>query len=359
MTILSIESSCDETAAAILEVTGPRFRVRAHIVASQIPLHRQYGGVVPEVAARRHVEVILPVIHEALKKAGVTRKDISAIAAVNGPGLNMALIVGLETAKTLAYAWGKPLIPVNHIKAHMLANFISGEEGKLNPIKFPALCLVVSGGHTSLALLKSPSNIKIVGSTVDDAVGEAFDKVAKMLDLGYPGGPAISKRAINGDATAIVFPRPMLKSNNLNFSFAGIKTAVRYFLEKNKSKIKNPGFVDDVCASFQQACIDVLVSKTIAAAKKYKVKSVLLGGGVSANRELRRQMREAVEKLTRDQEIKRSRKQEIKYFEPDIAMTTDNALMSAVAGYFEAKRFGLKKFKHTWRTVKPQVVLKI
>lgn len=347
MIILSIESSCDETAAAILEITGARFRVRAHVVASQIPLHKKYGGVVPEVAARRHVEIIIPVLDETLRTARVKKADIDAIAAVNGPGLNMALIVGLETAKTLAYAWGKPLIPVNHIKAHMLANFISGEQGRLHRIAFPALCLVVSGGHTSLALLKTPTNIRIVGSTLDDAVGEAFDKVANMLGLGYPGGPAVAQRATAGDPLAIAFPRPMLTSPNFNFSFSGIKTAVRYFIEDKKPQLKNKQFIADVCASFQQACIDVLLAKTLAAAKKYNVKSILLGGGVSANKELRKQMRNACEKMNSG----------IQYFEPDIAMTTDNALMGAIAGYFEASELGLEKFRNGWKKVRPQVVL--
>src|SRR4030042_3802962 len=285
MIILALETSCDETAVAILETANQNFKVLANLVSSQINIHKKYGGVVPEVAARKHLENLLPLLEKAMKQAKVTQKDIEAISVVYGPGVITSLIVGIETAKTLSLVWQKSLIPVNHIKAHILANLIEGEQGEFRKILFPALCLVVSGGHTSLVLLKDLNTFKTIGQTRDDAVGEAFDTVAKILGLGYPGGPIIAEKAENANKEFFKLPRPMINSHDFDFSFSGLKTAVR--MEWGKERFRDKEAIKGMCASFQQACIDVLASKTIVAAKKFNVKTVLLGGGVSGNTELR------------------------------------------------------------------------
>lgn len=339
MIILSIESSCDETAAAVLKIEDGNFSVLANEVSSQIDIHKKYGGVVPEVAARQHVVNIVPVIDHALEYAHTTPEDIDIISVVNGPGLNMSLLVGIEAAKTLAYVWEKPLVPVDHIRSHILANYISGTSGTLADIRFPALCLVVSGGHTELVLLDSPHAMRIIGSTRDDAVGEAFDKVAAIIGLGYPGGPAISKEAESGDSTTYDLPRPMMHSRDFDFSFSGLKTAVRLAWGKKQD-------VAGMSASFQQAVIDVLVSKTEAAAKEFEAKSVLLGGGVSANKELRRQLGE------------RFTDSGIQFYEPDLTMTTDNALMAAVTAYFQYTREPAL-YKNNWDRVTSEPNLSI
>ncbi|MCX6746442.1 MAG: tRNA (adenosine(37)-N6)-threonylcarbamoyltransferase complex transferase subunit TsaD [Candidatus Parcubacteria bacterium] len=365
MKILAIETSCDETAVAILEIfakggpasgwKGQTFKVLANLVSSQINIHKKYGGVVPEVAARKHLENILPLLEKALAQAKVTQKDIEAIGVVYGPGLITSLIVGIETAKTLSLVWQKPLIPVDHIKAHILANLIEGNQGEFRKILFPALCLVVSGGHTSLVLLKDLKKFKTIGQTRDDAVGEAFDKVAKILGLGYPGGPIIAEKAANADKEKFKLPRPMINSRDFDFSFSGLKTAVRTEWGKERFSARGGSAlggrdkeaIRSMCASFQQACIDVLVSKTIAAAKNYNVKTVLLGGGVSANKELRKQMALAVKDLTK-----------VKFFQPDLHLTTDNALMVAIAAYFEYKE-GKGKFKNAWGRIKVEPNLEL
>jgi len=336
MNILAIESSCDETGIAVLVVKGQTFKVLANLVVSQIDFHKKYGGVVPEVAARKHMENILPLLDQALTASKLKIKDIDVIAAVKGPGLITSLIVGLETAKTLSFTLNKPLIGVNHIHAHIAANWISGQAGKIKNIKLPAICLVVSGGHTMLVIIKKLGQYKIVGQTRDDAVGEAFDKVAKVLDVGYPGGPIISQMAVNTDKDYFKLPRPMINSGDLDFSFSGLKTAVldawaheRFKDKDNKKKM---------AAAFQQACIDVLISKTLKAAQQFKVKSVLMGGGVTANKELRKQLEEAVKtQLTK-----------VEFHQPDLNLTTDNALMVAIAGYFDClakKKDDFKKIK--------------
>jgi N6-L-threonylcarbamoyladenine synthase len=361
MKILAIETSCDETAVAVLEISakggsasggkGQTYQVLANFVFSQINIHKKYGGVVPEVAARKHLETILPL----LAKTNIKPKEIDIIGVVHGPGLITSLIVGLETAKTLAYVWQKPLVPVNHIKAHILANWLQSGTNNLSKIKFPALCLVVSGGHTSLVVLKDKLKLKVIGQTRDDAVGEAFDKVAKLLALGYPGGPIISERAINADPTAYELPRPMINSDDFDFSFSGLKTAVRYELEKIKFSAKGGSAyggkdkktISNMAASFQQACVDVLITKTIKAAKQYNVKSVLLGGGVSANKELREQLAYAVKELDK-----------VDFYQPDLQLTTDNALMVAVAAYFEYQQKPYK-FVNGWKKVKVDPNLEI
>ncbi len=341
MIILAIETSCDETAVAVLEIKGQNFKVLANLVSSQINIHKKYGGVVPEVAARKHLEHILPLLDQVLKKAKIKPEKIDLIGVVNGPGLITSLIVGVETAKTLALVWQKPLVPVNHIKAHISANLIEGNKGKLRKIKFPALCLVVSGGHTSLVLLKNLKSFKTIGQTRDDAVGEAFDKVAKILGLGYPGGPIISKKAENADTEYFKLPRPMLNSHDFDFSFSGLKTAVK--IAWGKEKFRDEKMVRNMCASFQQACLDVLITKTISAAQKYKVKSVLVGGGVAANKELRSQLATAVKNL-----------KEVEFYQPDLHLTTDNALMVAIAAYFS-----YKEGKSNWKNIKVEPNLEL
>ncbi len=326
MYILGIETSCDETAASIIKAnpkTG-RLLVLANIISSQISIHQKYGGVVPEVAAREHVLNILPVINEALLTAKISAKKLDLIAVTKGPGLITSLITGLETVRALAFAWNKPVMEVNHISGHIFSNFISPE----TKIKYPALILTVSGGHTNLVLMDKSHNIKIIGETLDDAAGEAYDKGAKMMGLGYPGGPIVSKYAAEYAQTNpelqtnIDLPRPMLNSTNLNFSFSGLKTALLYQLKKDKNwKTRIPEY----CFAYQQAIIDVLVGKTIKAAKKTGAKTIMLSGGVSANKELRIQLKTKVEK-----ELKK-----VNFLVPALEYTTDNAAMIATAGFFK------------------------
>ncbi len=335
MKILGIETSCDETAVAVLEVKGQNYQVLANLVSSQINIHKKYGGIVPEVAARKHVENIIPL----LAKANINKDNIDVIGVVYGPGLITSLIVGLETAKTLSLVWQKSLVPINHIKAHILANLIKGKQGKLVSIKFPALSLVVSGGHTALIFMKDINSFQTIGRTRDDAVGEAFDKVAKLLDLGYPGGPIISQRAQKADQAAFDLPRPMIDADNFDFSFSGLKTAVRQELAKIKFKDKK--IINNMAAGFQQASIDVLIAKTIKAAQKYKVKSVLLGGGVSANQALRNQLKQTIKKELR----------QVEFWQPDLSNTTDNALMVAVSAYFKYQQKPYK-YKNYWQKIK-------
>ena len=283
--ILGIETSCDETAAAV--VANGR-EVKSSIIASQTKLHEKYGGVVPEIASRAHIEKIYPVIAEAMTQAGVGKDSIDAIAVANQPGLTIALVVGVTAAKTLAFAWQKPLIAINHLHAHLQSAMLA--EGDL---QLPAVALIVSGGHTCLYECKSPLELELLGSTIDDAAGEAFDKVANILKLSYPGGPSIERIARNGNPNAIKFPRSMLGRDSLDFSFSGIKTAVLYHCHGQDMKGQNKvgsmtgQQIADIAASFQAAVIDVLVKKTQRAAKKIGAKTILLGGGVAANNALR------------------------------------------------------------------------
>lgn len=325
MIILGIESSCDETAAAVLKTNGRIFDLRSNVVSSQIEIHKKYGGVVPEVAARNHIVNIIPVIDQALAVAGVSPKKIDRLAVTAGPGLITSLMVGLQTAKTLALAWQKPIVPINHMKAHLYANWLENKK-----IKYPAICLIVSGGHTELVYLKSAFDFKKIGQTVDDAAGEAFDKVAQLLDIGYPGGPAVSKLAKAGNANTFKLARPMINSNDYNFSFSGLKTSVLYTAQKIKSKDKK--FKADMCASFEQAAVEVLTKKTIKAAQDFKVKTIMLSGGVSANYRLRQVMAELANKNNFD------------FSMPRFDFCTDNAAMVAVAGYF-GKPLAIEKIK--------------
>ena len=330
MKILGIETSCDETAMSVIGVsTGNNIKVLSGIVSSQIKLHAKYGGVVPSLAAREHVKNIGHVFKLALKEAGIKdlKKEIDLIAVTRGPGLGPALLVGITFARTIAWLNKKPIIGVNHLEGHICSNWLSPvgnpKSEILNPKEiFPALNLIVSGGHTELVLMLGHGKYKVIGETVDDAVGEAFDKVARLLGLGYPGGPAVDKAAKNGNPDKYILPRPMIKSKNYDFSYSGLKTAVLYLLRD--LKIENPDEQTraDIAASFQKAAIEVLIQKTMRAAKEYKVKSVLLSGGVSAN------------KLLRSELQKNTTEASLKYFQPQMEYTGDNATMIAVAGYF-------------------------
>ncbi len=288
--ILAIETSCDETAAAVVQNST---KVLSSVVSSQVDIHRKFGGVVPEVASRAHIEKIYPVVAKAIADSGLRQDQIDAVSVANQPGLVISLIVGVTAAKTLALAWNKPLIAVNHIHAHLQSAFL--EEGD---IELPAVALIVSGGHTNLYSCKSALELELMGATIDDAAGEAFDKVAQILGLPYPGGPSIEKIAKNGNPKAIRFPRSMLGKDSLDFSFSGIKTAVLYHCKGQDMKGENlvSGMseeqIADIAASFQQAVIDVLVKKTMRASKKIHAKTILMGGGVAASGALREQMQQ-------------------------------------------------------------------
>lgn len=312
--ILAIESSCDETAAAVVK-NGRT--VLSNIISSQIPLHTLYGGVVPEIASRKHIEKIDQVIEEALLEAQVTLDDIDAIAVTYGPGLVGALLVGVAEAKAISFAAKKPLIGVHHIEGHVSANFIVHEE--LEP---PFLCLIVSGGHTHLVLVKEYGVYEIIGRTRDDAAGEAFDKVARSIGLGYPGGPKVDKLAREGNKEAIHFPRANIEGAPLDFSFSGLKSAVLNYI--NGCKMKNEEInTADIAASFQEAVVDALVTKTIAGAKEYKMEKIALAGGVASNSYLREVF---------DRECK---KHGIKLYYPTPIYCTDNAAMIGAAAYYE------------------------
>lgn len=312
--ILGIETSCDETAVSVVE-NG--HRVLANLIASQIKVHQRYGGVVPEVASRKHIEVIASLVDEALKEAGLTGQEIDAVAVTHTPGLIGALLVGVSFAKAYAYGLGKPLIGVNHLEAHIYANFLTTE-----PPVFPAVCLVASGGHTSLLYMKDHRQFDILGQTRDDAAGEAFDKVARFLGLGYPGGPAVQKAAQSGTAGIYRLPRVFLDRNDYEFSFSGLKTAAINLWNKLKKNGEEAG-VNDLAAEFQEALVDVLVEKTMNAARQKGVRQILLAGGVAANTRLRERIAiEAVEKG-------------IAIHIPSIALCTDNAAMVACAGHYQ------------------------
>lgn len=321
MRILGIESSCDDTSAALVEMTDASTTILAEKTASQIEVHKKYGGVVPEVAARCHAENILPVIETVLE--GQSKPE--AIAVTSGPGLLTGLLVGVEVAKNLSYLWNIPLIRTNHIAGHIHSVLLAGE-GKTNAthIQFPALCLVVSGGHTELIYMKSSGEYERIGKTRDDAAGECFDKTAKLLGFEYPGGPKISKVAKDGNPKAIPFPRPMLHENNFDFSFAGLKTAVLYWLRDHEKNYD----VADVCASIEAAIVETLVTKTIRAAEHYQPKNIILAGGVAANPSLRTQLAGAITAILPTTPL----------LIPELKYCMDNAAMIAAAGYYTAKK---------------------
>ncbi|HXL03282.1 MAG TPA: tRNA (adenosine(37)-N6)-threonylcarbamoyltransferase complex transferase subunit TsaD [Bacillota bacterium] len=322
MIILGIETSCDETAVAVLEGTGDpspsALKLRSNIIASQIDLHSQFGGVVPEVASRCHVETIIPVMEKALSEADVSLSDITAVAATHGPGLVGAVLVGLSAAKALAVALDIPFIGVNHVEAHIYANFL--EHPDLAP---PFVCLVVSGGHSDLVYLKDYGDYHVMGRTRDDAAGEAFDKVARTLGLSYPGGPEIDRVGREGDPQAVRFPRAFLEEGSYDFSFSGLKTSVVNYVAKANRKGREIS-VPDIAASFQEAVIDVLVERTLRAASEKAVRTVALAGGVAANSRLRQELSLRAEKKGLN----------VKY--PSPILCTDNAAMVACVGYFQA-----------------------
>ncbi|MCF8008351.1 MAG: tRNA (adenosine(37)-N6)-threonylcarbamoyltransferase complex transferase subunit TsaD [Halanaerobiales bacterium] len=312
--ILAIETSCDETAAA---VSDDGLNILSNIVASQIDWHQRYGGVVPEIASRKHMEFIKPVVEEALIKADLKLDQLDAIAATYGPGLVGSLLVGLSYAKALAFALGKPFIGVNHIVGHIYANFISKKE-----IKTPLICLTVSGGHTDLLFFKEYGDYIILGRTQDDAAGEAFDKIARYLGLGYPGGPLIEKKAKKGNENAIDFPRPFIDKDNYNFSFSGLKTAVINYIHNQKQKNIDLN-LNNIAASFQKAVIDILVNKTLKAVKEHNVKSVILAGGVASNKRLQEEFK------------KRLKDSNTPFYHPKLELCTDNAAMISTVAYYK------------------------
>ena len=321
--ILGIETSCDETAAAV--VADGR-TIKSSVVASQTKLHEKYGGVVPELASRAHIEKIYPVIKEAMEQANVVKDDIDAIAIANQPGLTIALVVGVTAAKTLSFTWSKPLIAINHLHAHLQSAMLSEEQ-----LELPAVALIVSGGHTCLYDYHSPLEPKLLGTTIDDAAGEAFDKVASILKLPYPGGPSIEKAAEKGNPDAIKFPRSMLGRDSLDFSFSGIKTAVLYYCRgqdmkgENKVDSMSAQQIADIAASFQAAVVDVLVKKTQRAAKKFDAKTILLGGGVAANNKLRTSLQQMSDSAVPPKKLLVAPKR----------YCTDNAVMVASLAYYK------------------------
>jgi N6-L-threonylcarbamoyladenine synthase len=320
---LAIETTCDETAAAVLE--GPRPprmgvpRIRSSIVASQMSLHERFGGVVPEIASREHVRRILPVIDQALREAGVSLGDLGAVAVATRPGLVGALVVGLTAAKSLALALEIPLVAVDHLEGHLYACQLAYPDRDV----FPCAGLVISGGHTSLYLCDSPLECALLGSTTDDAAGEAFDKVAALLRLGYPGGPEIERAALEGNPEAFAFPRSFLHDERLIWSFSGLKTAVLYALAGQNARDVpaeiSPRLVRDIAASFQKAVVDVIVAKTKQALERTRMKRLGVGGGVAANALLRRRITEMAARLG------------VEVFIPPVALCTDNAAMGGIA----------------------------
>ena len=313
--ILGLESSCDETAAAIV---ADGWEVLSSVIASQGKIHEKYGGVVPEIAARSHIENLLPVLHEALDRSGVTAGQMDAVAVAACPGLTPSLIIAVTAAKTLAWAWSKPLIAVNHIHSHLQAVMLDTDQDC-----FPAVALVVSGGHTSLYSCRHPLELKLLGSTRDDAAGEAFDKVAMILKLPYPGGPSIEKAARTGNPKAFHFTRSYLEKDSLDFSFSGLKTAVLYhcrgqnMLGEDRVPQMTAQEIADIAASFQAAVVDVLIRKILLAARRLQAKTILLGGGVAANSALREQLQTACDR------------EHLKLIVAEKKYCTDNAAMVA------------------------------
>jgi len=320
MIVLAIETSCDDTGAAVL-LDGRK--ILSNVVSSQIPIHQKYGGVVPELASRRHIESIVPIVSQALEEAKVTLSEIDGVAVTHGPGLVGSLLVGLSFAKSLSFARGIPFIGVNHIEGHLSAIFLEKDSPR-----FPFIGLVVSGGHTSLFRVDGFGKYKRLGQTRDDAAGEAFDKVAKLLGLGYPGGPIIDELSKLGNPTAIRFPRPSLGKNSFDFSFSGLKTAVVNYVRSHPEPQGGypEDLVQDIVSSFQEAVVEVLVKKTLQAAQHQGLRRVVLSGGVAANRRLRERIGEETSQTM------------MKIYLPSPSFCTDNAAMVGVVGYEYLKR---------------------
>ncbi len=384
MIILSIETSCDDTGIAIIKSSDKKdfnFSILSNIISSQIEIHKKWGGVYPTLAKREHQKNLVPVLTKALKQSKMLKKtlqtkpekvktlekilerekdllkklekflnkyenpNIDLITVTTGPGLEPCLWVGINFAKALSYYWNIPIIPVNHIEAHILANFVDKQQIINKKELFPAICLVVSGGHTQLILMKDINKYKILGETRDDAAGECFDKTAKILGLSYPGGPIIASEAEKCKAQSpfISLPRPMIYTKDYDFSFSGLKTAVLYKVKSEKEKGKNKKYIQKMAYEIQQAIIDVLIKKTLKAAKDYKAKTIILGGGVSANKELRKQFKEKIKKEMPD----------TKYLIPDSKLCTDNAVMIAITGLCH------KNKKTSWKKLKAEANLRI
>ena len=333
MHVLSIETSCDETAAAIVEWQNGHASVVVNTVSSQASLHAKWGGVVPNLSAREHIRNIVPVIEETLERAGLSPADIDVLAVTQGPGLMPALVVGVSAAKALSLVWQKPLLGIQHLEGHIYANLLGSLNDKfqISNFKFPLIALIVSGGHTELVLMKGHFQYEILGETQDDAVGEAFDKVARLLGLSYPGGPEVARRAdefrMKNEELSIKeltkkFPRPMLNSDDFSFSFSGLKTAVLYSLKKESpEKLADETFIASMCYAFQEAAVDVLVGKTKKALEKYAPKTFVIAGGVSANIRLRDRLKKT---LT-------TNFPETNFLTPDFAYSLDNAAMIGAA----------------------------
>ncbi|MEK7182707.1 MAG: tRNA (adenosine(37)-N6)-threonylcarbamoyltransferase complex transferase subunit TsaD [Patescibacteria group bacterium] len=359
MVILGIETSCDETAASVVEDGR---KVLSHVLASSADMHAKTGGIIPEVAAREQVKAILPVINEAIENCKLKIENLDAIAVTAGPGLIGSLLVGVETARTLAYVWNKPIVPVNHLVGHIYANWLvagstwhvekpQATSYKPHAPEFPALALVVSGGHTDLVLMTAHGKMKWIGGTRDDAAGEAFDKTARLLGLPYPGGPAIAAEAAKFEARNSkheklhMFPRPMMDEKNFDWSFSGLKTAVLRETEKLKNKKTKKLSGEEIsclAAEIQEAIVDVLVTKTIRAVKKFKPQSLLLGGGVAANQRLCEEFKLKIENL----------KLKINLHVPPPLLCTDNASYIAAAAYYNYKPVDWRKI-----TVKPELTI--
>jgi len=384
MNILAIETSCDDTCVSVIKASDKKkfnFNILSNVVSSQVEVHRKWGGVYPVLAKREHQKNLVPALKKALKEANLLKKskcqspniksnpkpktqnlnrilkrekylneklkifftqyqkpEIDLIAITVGPGLEPCLWVGVNFAKALSYAWQIPVIPVNHIEAHILSNLVSGEK-----ISFPAISLIVSGGHTQIILVKEFGKYKILGETRDDAAGECFDKTARVLGLEYPGGPEIAKMAKKGKAK---LPRPMLNTKDYDFSFSGLKTAVLYNFKKQPVKVrKSKKYIQEMCYEIQQAIIDVLIKKTIKAAKDFKTKTIILGGGVTANKELRKQLGEKIKKELPN----------IQYLTPNIQFCTDNAVMTGITGYFNR----IKGKAKSWQKIRAEANLRI
>jgi N6-L-threonylcarbamoyladenine synthase len=326
MKILAIETSCDETASAIISKNlNENFTtVISNTVASSLNLHSKTGGVIPNIAAREQLKSIIPVVDETIKKSKIKIENIDAIAVTQGPGLIGSLLIGVETAKTLAYLWNKPIIPVNHLLGHIYANFIETKNNNPSTINFPALALLVSGGHTDLVLIENHNEIKWLGGTLDDAAGEAFDKIGRLLNLPYPAGATIEKMAKKGNEKAYIFPRPMIGSKDFNFSFSGLKAAVMREVKKIKNMDEKTKI--NIAACVQKSIIEVLVRKTMSAARKYNIKTILLGGGVASNQKLR------------DELLILCLKSNIELFYPEKGLCTDNAAMIGAYAAFHPEK---------------------
>lgn len=345
MKLLAIETSCDETAAAVIEYDSGSVAVRSSVVSSQATLHAKWGGVIPNLAAREHVKNILPVVESALREALVTPDDIDCLAVTQGPGLIPALLVGVSAAKTLALAWQKPLLGVNHLEGHIYANLYTPDA----ELRFPLIALIVSGGHTQLVLMRGHFQYELLGETDDDAAGEAFDKVAKMLGLPYPGGPEIGKHADQyrtgaERGPAKRFPRPMLATDDYRFSFSGLKTAVLYSLKKEApEKLNDPAFVALISHEFQEAVVDTLVGKTEHALQAYQPRTLVIAGGVSANARLRERMESMVAGYS-----------DCQFLMPPFVYSLDNAAMIGAAGILRYARMDDTK-RQSFRTSAPSL----